>query len=148
VSLALAPALALGACTQEKPRMPGTCIDSGRDGYVRALAAVPGAVRLPGGVAISECLRKVRTDAELQNLGTVVHAVAEELAGRADDGDAQAARQFGYLTAAVSVGAGRSGGISAELARRVETAGTSVRAARGAVARALDEGLAAGAERG
>jgi hypothetical protein len=129
--------------------MPRACIDTDRDGYERALARAPDAVVLPGGTLISTCLRRVRTDAELQNLGATVHAVAEELAGRArEDGDARAALRLGFLSAAVSRGASRSNGIAAELARRVETAGTGVRERSPAVARALAEGLAAGEARG
>jgi hypothetical protein len=129
--------------------MPSACIDTDRDGYERALAGAPGAVVLPGGTLISTCLRRVRTDAELQNLGSTVHAVAEELAARArDDGDARAALQLGFLSAAVSRGASHSNGIASELARRVETAGTGVRERSPAVAQALDKGLAAGAAHG
>jgi len=129
--------------------MPSACIDTDRDGYERALARAPGAVALPGGTLISTCLQRVRTDAELQNLGAVVHAAAEELATRArEDGDARAALRLGFLSAAVSRGASRSNGIASELARRVETAGSGVRERSPVVSRALDEGLAAGAARG
>jgi hypothetical protein len=129
--------------------MPSACIDTDRDGYERALAGAPGAVALPGETLISTCLQRVQTDAELQNLGSIVHAVAEQLAGRArEDGDAHAALQLGFLSAAVSRGASHSNGIASELARRVETTGTGVRERSPAVARALDEGLAAGAAGG
>ncbi len=148
-ALAVSLALAFGACTKDAPPLPSACIDTDRDGYERALAGAPGAVVLPGGTLISTCSRRVRTDAELQNLGATVHAVAEELAGRArDGGDARAALQLGFLSAAVSRGASHSNGIASELARRVETAGSGVRERSPAVARALDEGLAAGAARG
>jgi len=128
--------------------MPSACIDTDRDGYERALAAAPGAVVLPGGTPISTCLRRVRTDADLQNLGATVHSVAEELAAQARGGDADAALALGFFSAAVSRGAARSSGISSELARRVQTAGVGVREHSPAVARALDEGLAAGAAHG
>ena len=75
--------------------------------------------------------------------------VAEGLATRARvGGDARAALQLGFLSAAVSRGAARSNGVSSELARRVENAGTGVRERSREVARALDEGLAAGAAHG
>lgn len=124
--------------------MPGACLDTPRDGYERALAAAPGAVRLPGGVAISTCTRHVKTDADLQNLGTLVHGVAEGLAERARGGDARAALRLGYLAGAVGAGADRSNGISAELARRVETTGAGLLDGSRAVARALTRGTAAG----
>ena len=129
--------------------MPRTCTDTDRDGYEHALARAPGPVVLPGGTLISTCTRRVRNDAELQELGTVVHAVAEDLAARArDGGDARAALRLGFLSAAVARGADRSKGIASELARRVETAGGGVRERSPAVSRALDAGLAAGAARG
>jgi hypothetical protein len=129
--------------------LPRACIDTDREGYERALTGAPGAVVLPGGTLISTCLRRVRTDADLQNMGAVVHRVAEELATRArDGGDARVALRLGFLSAAVSRGAAHSNGISSELARRVENTGTGVRERSPAVARALDEGLAAGAAHG
>jgi hypothetical protein len=173
-ALAVPLVLALGACTKESPRMPSTCVDTGRAGYEKALAALPGPVRLPGGVAISTCAERVHDDAELQNLGAVTHAVAEALADRAENRSGTeteaarvaAARQYGFLSAALAVGAARSNGITAELARRVENAGAALRGAvkdgsadsaaeagrpgavPAAVTRALDEGAAAGADRG
>jgi hypothetical protein len=149
-ALAVSLALALGACAQNAPRMPSTCTDTDRAGYERALSAAPRGVVLPGGVPVSRCLQRVRTDAELQNLGVVLHKVAEDLAVRVRRGDdpAVAARQLGYLSAAVAAGAGKSNGIAAELARRVELVGAGLAERSPAVARALDEGQAAGAARG
>jgi hypothetical protein len=148
-ALAVSLALAFGACTKDAPPLPSACLDTDRAGYERALAAAPGAVVLPDGTLISTCLRRVRTDADLQNLGSVVHSTAEELATRArEDDDADAALALGFLSAAVSRGAARSSGISSELARRVQTAGVGVRERSPALGRALDEGLAAGAARG
>ena len=141
--------LSLTACGDNTPRMPSTCTDTTVAGYERALTAVPGTVRLPGGTPISECAWRVRTDAELQNLGAVVHVVAEHLAQRAQrSGDADAARRLGYLGAAVAVGAERSNGIAAELARRVETASAALADGDPVVARALREGQRAGAASG
>jgi hypothetical protein len=148
-ALALGLALAMGACTNDAPTMASVCTDTDAAGYERALQAVPGAVRLRGGVAISECLRTVRNDGQLQNLGAVVHTVAEALAARVrEDGDVDAARQLGYFAAAVDAGASRSAGVSAELARRVGVTGTGLSSISPAVARALDEGQDAGAARG
>jgi hypothetical protein len=148
-ALGLAFVLALGACGKDEPTMPATCTDTDRAGYERALRAAPGDVRLPGGIPISVCLRRVRSDAQLQNLGVVVHAVAEDLAERVRGGrDAVAARQLGYLSGAVAVGAERSNGISAELARRVAVAGSGLAELSPRLARALAEGQDAGQARG
>jgi hypothetical protein len=139
--------LVVGACGKGDPRMPSTCIDTDAAGYQHALAAAPGAVRLPGGVAISTCAARVRTDADLQNLGAIVHGVAESLATRARERhDLTAATRLGFLSAAVSTGAGEFR-IGAELARRVETATVSV-AADPALGPALQRGAAAGRARG
>jgi hypothetical protein len=140
--------VALAACGNDEPPMPATCTTTDQAGYERALRAAPGDVRLPGGVPISVCLRRVRTDAQLQELGAIVHEVAEHLAVRADrTGDVTAARQLGYLSGAVGAGAERSNGISAELARRVAIAGTRLDDTP-ALAKALAEGLDAGSVRG
>jgi hypothetical protein len=148
-ALAVSLALAFGACTKDAPPLPSACIDTDGDGYERALEGAPGVVTLPGGTLISTCLRRVRTDADLQNLGATVHAVAEELATRArEGGDVRAALRLGFLSAAVSRGASHSNGISSELARRVETTGAGVRERSTVMARALDKGLAAGAAHG
>lgn len=128
--------------------MPRACIETPRAAYEHALTAAPGAVRLPGGVAISTCTRHVKTDADLQNLGAVVHQVAEGLAERARGGDTRAALQLGYLAGAIGAGADRSNGISAELARRVETTGVGLVDGPAEVSDALTRGSAAGRTRG
>jgi hypothetical protein len=145
-ALALGLALAAGGCASDDPPMPDTCTDTDQAGYEQALRAAPGAVRLPGGVTISDCLRTVRNDGDLENLGAIVHEVAEELAGRVrDSGDVSAARQLGYLSAAVDAGASHSAGISSELSRRVSVAATGLTDdAAPAVRRALAAGQAAG----
>ncbi|WP_187369196.1 hypothetical protein [Baekduia soli] len=148
-ALGLALALALTACGSSEPRMPSTCTDTDQAGYQRALGAVPGAVRLPGGTPISQCAWRVRSDAELQTLGTLVHVVAEDLAQRVRaTSDPGAARQLGYLSGAVAAGAVHSNGIAAELARRVAVAAESVRDVSPAVGRALTQGQDAGQARG
>lgn len=149
-ALAFAAGLALvaGGCTKDPPAMPRACTDTSRDGYEQALTRAPGIVRLPGGVAISTCTRRVRSDAELQNLGTVVHEVAEALADRAAGGDARAALELGYLAGAVGTGAERSSGIASELARRVESATARLIDGPADVAEALARGGAAGRARG
>jgi hypothetical protein len=143
--LVAASSLVVVACS-DAPPMPSTCTDTDAAGYLRALRAAPGPVRLPGGVAISECTRRVLSDADLENLGTTVHAAAETLAGRAGDGDATAALQLGYLTAAVDRGSGTTG-IAAELARRVQTAALAA-GGSATTKRALTRGADAGAATG
>jgi hypothetical protein len=141
-----ASSLAVIACGSEPPPMPLICTDTDAAGYLHALTAAPGPVRLRGGVPISKCTRLVLTDADLQVLGTNVHGAAETLALRAARGDAAAALQLGYLSAAVDRGSGTTG-IAAELARRVQTAVVAAGEAP-EIQRALARGGAAGAARG
>lgn len=141
-----ATSLVVVACGSEPPPMPSICTDTDAAGYLRALRAAPGPVRLGGGVPISKCTRLVLTDADLQVLGTNVHQAAEELATRSAGGSAEAAVQLGYLSAAVDRGSGTTG-IAAELARRVQTAVVAAGDAP-AVRRALARGAAAGASGG
>lgn len=141
-----ASSLVVAACGSEPPPMPQTCTDTDSAGYLRALRAAPAPVRLPGGVAISKCTRLVLTDADLQVLGTNAHQAAETLALRAADGDASAALQLGYLSAAVDRGSGTTG-IAAELARRIQTAVVAAGEAP-VVKRALRRGARAGAANG
>jgi hypothetical protein len=141
--------LALSACTKKEPPLPSACLAAQDAGYERALRAAPGEVRLLGVTRISECVRRVRTDADLQNLGLVLFRVADGLAVRARDGaDPAAARQLGYLTGAVRAGAAKSAGISAELARRVERAAFKLDGSSRSVGTALHQGLVAGKARG
>jgi hypothetical protein len=147
--LLVAVAVGLGACTKKdgEPRMPSACTDAGPAAWERALARAPGAQRLPGGEAISTCAKRVLTDAELENLGTIAHTAAEHLATRATrDHDTGAATRLGFLSGAVSAGAGEYG-VGAELAHRIENTTVAV-AADPALDGALQRGAKAGAARG
>lgn len=129
--------------------MPAACTGTDAAGYERALRTAPGDVRLPGGVPISACAWRARTDADLQSLGLTLHTVAERLAVRTrEERDADAALQLGYLTGAVGAGADRSNGINAEIARRVGVTGAGLDELSPAVGRALRRGVEAGAARG
>lgn len=148
-ALGLVATVAAAGCAKDQPGMPLACTSTDAPGYERALRAAPRDVRLPGGVAISTCSRRVRGDADLQILGTTLSTVAEDLAVRVRaTGDVAAARQLGYLTGAVTAGTGRGLGISAELARRVAVTASGVDAVSARVRRALRAGAAAGAARG
>jgi hypothetical protein len=85
----------------------------------QALGAAPRAVRLSDGTAISECVRRARSDAELQEIGLVLTRVADHLAARARR-DSHAALALGYLVGAARRGAATTSGIHAELVRRIE----------------------------
>jgi hypothetical protein len=146
--LAVVVALALASCGEEERSVPSACT-GGAAAVQRALAAAPGAVVLPDGSRLSECVAHADTDAELQSTGLTLTAAADGLADRAQRGDTVAALQLGYLAGAMRRGAARTAGVGSELQRRIEQAGAYVAADGGAAAgRALRRGLAAGEARG
>jgi hypothetical protein len=152
LALLAAPAItavaAAGCGTQYVP-MPATCTDTNAAGYARALRAAPADVRLPGGTRISECLHRVRDDAELQNLGAILFRTAERQATLARERrDPGAALRLGYLAGAVHAGAGgTAGGPGAELVNRIDRPAASLLDG-GALERAVRRGIAAGEARG
>jgi hypothetical protein len=113
-------ALALGAagCRTAEPKLPASCRDR-PERLAAALRAAPAPVRLADGTRLSTCLRRARSDAELQDVGTTFTQVADGLATRVGRSDA-AALQLGYLIAAARRGAQRTNGVGLELQRRLE----------------------------
>jgi hypothetical protein len=143
--LALAAALgaAAGCGGGDPPGVDEACLAS-PDAIERALARAPAPVTLRSGTRLSECVSHARSDSDLQNAGLVLTRAADDLAARAERGDAHAAVGLGYLVGAARRGARRTNGIHAELQRRVESA-ARVLAGRGpGVARALARGMRAG----
>jgi len=124
------------ACTQDAP-------------VVTALAQAPGAVALPGGARLSQCISSGTQEADLLSVGMTFHGVAEQLRARArEDDDAAAAVQLGYLIGATRRGAARTQGVMAELQRRVELVGGRLQDEAPARAADVQRGLAAGEKRG
>ena len=113
-------ALVVGACGEEEvPPVAGSCTGDPA-AVMAALRAAPEAVELPDGATISACVKNARTGAELQNVGVTLSAAAEELETLAMGGDEDAALQLGYLVGAARSGAATTGGVAAELVRRLE----------------------------
>jgi hypothetical protein len=116
--LGCAGAVWLGACgAEDAPPLSAACTD--RAQVQRALAAAPDPVVLADGTRVSTCIRDATTQADLENLGGTLTAVAAEL-GREPGREAQ----LGYLIGAVRRGLQRTSGVGAELARRLERAGS------------------------
>jgi hypothetical protein len=111
-------ALAPAGCGDDEPDVPRTCL-AGTGPVVNALEAAPGAVRLADGTRLSSCVIRARSDAQLQELGTIYTRVADGLAERMPGSD-RAAVRLGYLIAATRRGARQTNGIHAELVRRLE----------------------------
>jgi hypothetical protein len=130
--------------TQEPPLAVG-CTE-GPETIARALRAAPGPVEVPGGSKLSSCVTGARSDAQLQNVGIIFSQAAENLEMRAST-DPRAALELGYLAGAARAGARTGSGIQDELVRRIERS-AALDGATPAAVDALNEGLAAGRERG
>jgi hypothetical protein len=139
--------LALAGCGEDDPPLDATCTAS-PEAIVRALRGAPGEVALTSGTRLSQCVSRAATDAELQSVGAVLTDASELLARRAEVGDERAALQLGYLAGAVRRGAARTGGVHAELERRISRSGAFLDSAGPRVERALLRGLRAGEARG
>jgi hypothetical protein len=129
----------LGACGASDEALSAACTQ--RDGVQRALEHAPRAVRLADGTRLSQCIEHAATSADLQNVGSTLTMIAEDLEARAAS-DPAAAVRLGYLIGAARRGAGRSAGQGAELAHRLERSGAQV--TEPAAADALMRGLRTG----
>ena len=141
----LAGAVAAGCGGMDRPPVAVSCTE-GPDTVTEALADAPRQVTLPDGATISACIRNARSDAQLQNVGIVFSQAAEVLELEAST-DPRAALRLGYLVGAVRKGAQTGSGIQDELVRRIERSAALDGAGDEEVA-ALNEGIAAGEERG
>jgi hypothetical protein len=111
----------LSACgsSSENEQAPAACLGSS-GAYLRALQSAPGAVRLEGDVAISDCLISSQEGGQLANVGQQMIVAATKLNAEArSDPAGPAALQLGYLSGAVSRGADS---IHADLVRRINSA--------------------------
>jgi hypothetical protein len=124
ICMALLAAIALSGCGRTDDSTPRACL-SGSGAYLRALEGAPGAVTLAGGVPISDCLAKNQQAGDLASVGGAMLRAATELnsEARAEPGGAANLR-LGYLIGAAQNGAEGTGGIHAELMRRLVAAAT------------------------
>jgi hypothetical protein len=147
--LVLAAALALGGCGSDgEDTAPAACLATSQ-GYLRALEAAPGEVRLAGSTPISACLVPEQDGGQLASIGREMIVAATKLnaeARRVPSGPA--AVELGYLIGAISKGADS---IHTDLVRRLnssahfsETGGTPP----AAFERAFGRGYAAGQRSG
>ena len=149
--LAAAAALALGACSDDDDSTPEACLGPADD-YVAALEPAPDDVVLGGETPISDCLVSGQSPAELADAGESMIGAATELnaAARRDPAGDDSVR-LGYLVGAVQKGAADTGGIHADLVRRLDAAARfTPEGERLPVSfeRAFGEGYAAGQESG
>jgi hypothetical protein len=146
VALALLAPAAAACGGGDPPAQDPACIASPQ-AIERALHRAPGPVTVGSGTRLSDCVARAQSDADLQNTGLVLTRVADDLAARAQRGDAAAALGLGYLVGAARRGAAHTNGIHAELQRRMESAARPLSDEAGrspTIARALARGLRAG----
>ena len=143
VAVALCALLAAG-CGEGEEDTPTACL-GGAAPYLEALRQAPAEVRLPGGTEISSCLVEDQEAGELARVGIALVRAATELNARADGAaGGPASIELGYLVGSVQRGAEETGGIHADLVRRVEAAAALDPASTAPYMR----GLAAGREGG
>jgi hypothetical protein len=149
VLLAAASALALAGCSSDDDEgsTPEACLAPAAD-YVKALEPAPGEVLLGGETPISACLVPGQSPAELAGAGESMIGAATDLnaAARRDPPGDDTVR-LGYLVGAVQRGASETGGIHADLVRRLDAAARFVPAGERlsvSFERAFGEGYAAG----
>jgi hypothetical protein len=114
--------LAASGCGGQDDSTSVACLE-GSGSYLRALRDAPGEVTLDGETPISDCLAENQKAGDLATVGTTMLAAATKLnaEARAEPGG-EANVQLGYLLGAAERGAEGTGGIHAELIRRLSTA--------------------------
>lgn len=152
-ALILAGALlaAAGCGSDDEPTTPAACLGPAST-YLAALEDAPGEVRLEGGIRISDCLVADQEAGPLGGVGEAIVGAATRLNREVRRGsDREKIARLGYLVGAVQRGASASGGIHADLVRRLDAAarfGGDDGAFSASFERAFGEGYAAGRERG
>ncbi|HEX5762335.1 MAG TPA: hypothetical protein VFY04_04355 [Solirubrobacterales bacterium] len=140
----VALALVLTACGSTSDATPVACLD-GPAAYVGALGDAPGGVKLNGEAAISECLAENQQGGDLATVGRSMVEAATQLNAEAREGSgSRAALRLGYMLGAAANGAEETGGIHADLLRRLDAAARY----RLRPAQAFRTGYAAGQDHG
>lgn len=125
-------------CLEDAAPIEAALQDVGRDAPVA----------LEDGTTLAECVERATSDAQLQSLGLTFTTAADHLAARAEQADADAARQLGFLVGATRRGAARTNGTHLELARRIGLVAGRLQGLPAGAADALQRGLAEGERRG
>lgn len=144
-------AVLLTGCGEAGDETPVACLD-GQGAYLGALGDAPGEVRLSGEVPISDCLAENQKGGDLAAVGRTMLDVATQLNAEArQDPGGDANLRLGYLLGAAERGAEESGGIHADLVRRLAVAARYTPGAQrlpAAFLQTYQEGFDAGRERG
>lgn len=139
--------VAVAGCSSGDEGTPEACLAPASE-YLVALEAAPGTVTLDGGTPISTCLPADQEPAELGEVGeTVIEAATELNAAARRDPQGEDAVALGYLVGALQQGVSETGGIHADLLRRLDAAARFVPGDEPlpvSFERAFGEGYAAG----
>jgi len=147
LALLASAAILAGGCGREDPSTPVACLD-GPEPVLAALGAAPDPVRLADGTRISECLTDNQPGGQLAQAGDGLISAATDLNDEAfRDPGGQANLALGYLLGAARQGAEETGGIHADLIRRLE-ASVYFRPGGGDLPRSIEESLMQGIEAG
>jgi hypothetical protein len=140
-----------GCGSDQAPETPVACL-APASGYLQALEAAPGQVRLDGTTPISECLAEEQGAGQLAQVGQSVVTAATKLNAEVRRTGADAATvQLGYLVGAVQEAAATTGGIHEDLKLRLDAAANFTPGGRpfpASVERAFGQGYAAGQQEG
>jgi hypothetical protein len=143
----LACACLLAGCGSEEESAPDACL-AGPGEFRQAVASAPAGGTLSDGTAISDCLVEDQPAGELSRLGVALVGAAEPIGAAArEEPGGRAAFRLGYLVGAVQRGAEETGGVHADLVRRLQSIAASG-APPPASGAAYGRGLAAGREGG
>ena len=149
---AASAAIVLAACgSSGDDSTPAACL-APANAYLDALEAAPDAVTLDGTTAISDCFPSGQSAADLAAVGASVIDAAKPLnAAARRDPEGQETLELGYLVGAVQEGTSATGGIHADLVRRLDAAARFVPGGERlpvSFERAFNEGYAAGQQNG
>lgn len=154
VALACVSAVAVlaGGCGSTSDATPVACLD-GPGAYLGALGDAPGEVKLGGVVPISDCLAQNQQGGDLATVGRALVEAATRLNAEArEERGGEAGLQLGYLLGAAARGAEETGGIHADLLRRLDAAArygpAGGRQPSASFQRAYERGYEAGREHG
>ncbi|HEX2096589.1 MAG TPA: hypothetical protein VHF50_04410 [Solirubrobacterales bacterium] len=152
LTVAVASTVALASCGSTSDATPVACLE-GPDAYLDALGDAPAEVKLGGEAPISACLAENQQGGDLATVGRSVVEAATKLNSEASGArDDEAALELGYLLGAAARGAEETGGIHADLLRRLDVAArygpTGGRQPSASFQRAYERGYEAGREQG
>lgn len=121
-AMALSACVLLAGCGNTESSTPVACLE-GPETYLAALKRAPGEVKLSGETPIGDCLAENQKAGDLSAVGIAMVAAATKLnaEARAQPGGAANLR-LGYLLGAAQRGAESTGGIHADLVRRLAAA--------------------------